>query len=159
LRPQAFKPQVFADDERFIRDQVTGQVWHRVFSRPLYEDTDRSNVVHHARYLRYFELGRCTLMRDLGFPFKDVEADGYIYPIIEIGLHYYQSLQYDDPMWIHTLPLKLERVRVRFDYLITNGDTGQILAKGFTRHCCLNQNHKPAAVDEKTVQFWSHFPK
>ncbi len=158
MRPKPFMPTVLNDDKRFVRDQTSDLVWHRVFHRPLYIDTDRSGVVHHANYLRYFELGRSELMRDLGYPYREVEADGFVYPIIELGNSYYQPLQYDDPMWVHTRPAQLERVRVRFDYLITNADSGEVLCQGFTRHCCLGSSGKPAPIDEQTTKFWQSFP-
>lgn len=158
MRPAKFRPQVYQDDERYVRDETTGLVWHRCQTRTLYADTDRSEVVYHANYLRYFEFGRASLMRDTAYPYREIEDSGYVYPIIELGINFYQALYYDDPMWVHTRPVELERVKLKFDYLITNADTGALICTGFTRHCALNKAGIPVAIDEKTVHLWKTFP-
>ena len=159
MRPQPFKPEILDGDPKFIRDRIGGKVWHRVKSRILYADTDRSQVVYHGNYLRYFELGRATLMRDTAYPYREVEASGYVYPIIEVGVQYFAPLYYDDPMWVHTHPAEIERVRLRFEYVITHRETEEIICKGFTRHCATNASGVPVAVDDKTAHLWKVFPK
>lgn len=152
-------PKVLDGDKRFVRDEADGKVWHRCQNRTLYVDTDRSQVVYHANYLRYFELGRASLMRDAAYSYLDIEKSGYEYPIIEVGVTYYSPLYYDDLMWIHTRPSDLERVRLQFDYLITDESSREIVCKGFTRHCAVNSSGNPVEVDEKTAHLWKVFPK
>jgi acyl-CoA thioester hydrolase len=159
MKPKPFRPEAYGEDRRYVRDETTGLVWHRCGNRTLYADTDRSTVVYHANYLRYFELGRASLMRDAAYPYREIEADGYVYPIVEMGVRFREPLRYDDPMWIHTRPSELERVRLRFDYLITHSETGAEVCRGFTLHCALNARGIPVAVDSKTVQLWKTFPK
>ncbi|MCD6296528.1 MAG: acyl-CoA thioesterase [Deltaproteobacteria bacterium] len=159
MRPKPFIPEPFGNDDRYVRDKTGGLIWHRCRTRTLYADTDRSQTVYHANYLRFFEFGRASLMRDSAYPYREIEESGYIYPIIEIGLKYHRPLGYDDPIWIHTHPAKLERVRLRFDYIITHEETGEIICVGFTRHCAINLSGTPVAVDEKTCHLWKTFPK
>jgi acyl-CoA thioester hydrolase len=159
MRPTEFRPRVRPDDERYVVDEATGTTWHRVFHRALYADTDRSSVVYHANYLRYFELGRTSVMRDVGYPYKQVEDSGIVYPVIELGMTFHRPLHYDSPMWIHTRPSQLERVRVSFEYVVTHAETGELVCKGFTRHCALNRKGVPVAVDPITVDCWKSFPK
>lgn len=159
MKPKPFVPEIHNNDERFVRDKSSGLVWHRVQNRAMYIDTDRSGVVYHSHYLRYFELGRVTLMRDIAFPYSEVEENGYVYPIVETGLKYHSSLTYDDPFWVHTRPDGLERVKISFAYLITHVDTGQIVCTGFTKHCALNEKRMPTGIDPKTVETWINFPK
>ena len=97
-------------------------------------------------------------MRDAAYPYKEIEESGYVYPIIDLGIQFYEPLHYDDPIRIHTRPAELERVKLRFDYIITHGETGADVCKGFTKHCALNARGRPVAVDPKTVQLWKTFP-
>jgi len=158
MRPKPFKPEPTTEGcKGSVRDPVSGLLWHRCEHRPLYADTDRSQVVYHANYLRYFELGRAWLMRDFGFPYAEVEAAGYIYPIVDMRLRFFRPLLYDELMAIHTRPATLERVRVTFDYIITHGETGAIVCKGYTRHCALSESWRPTAVDPHTVRLWEIF--
>jgi acyl-CoA thioester hydrolase len=133
-------------DELYVRDRQTGLCWHRCKNRVLYADTDLSAVVYHANYLRYFEFGRASLMRDAAYPYKEIERSVY------------EPLRYDDPMLIHTRPGELGRVKLRFDYVITHAETGALICWGFTQHCALKASGKPTAVDPKTVQLWKTFP-
>ncbi len=158
MKPKPFQPEVYGDDGRYVRDAATGLVWHRCGNRTLYADTDRSAVVYHANYLRYFELGRASLMRDAAYPYREIEENGFVYPIIDLGITFHKPLHYDDLIWIHTRPIELERVRLKFDYLITLAETGETICRGFTRHCALSAG-RPVAVDEKTVLLWKSFPK
>jgi acyl-CoA thioester hydrolase len=158
VKPKPFKPEIFNNDQHYVRDTSSGFVWHRSQYRTLYADTDRSEVVYHANYLRYFEFGRTSLMRDAAYPYKEIEAGGYVYPIIDMGISFYQPLYYDDLMHIHTRPTHLERVRLQFDYIITHAERGHVICMGFTKHCALNSAGKPVAVDPKTVHLWKTFP-
>ena len=132
MKPKPFIPEVYKDDKRFICDKSTGLIWHRCENRTLYADTDRSNVVYHSNYLRYFEFGRASLMRDVAYPYKEVEDSGFVYPIISLGIDFYKSLFYDDPMYVHTRPTDLERVKLKFGvFLFTYRRGEQISATYF----------------------------
>ncbi|HQL01087.1 MAG TPA: thioesterase family protein [Smithellaceae bacterium] len=158
MKPKPFVPEIYKNDEKFVRDRTTGYVWHRATYRTLYADTDRSQVVYHSNYLRYFEFGRTSLMRDVAYSYKEIEESGYVYPIYDLGVTFYQPLFYDDVMYIHTRPVNLERVRLQFDYVITHAQKGYLVCTGFTKHCAANAAGKPVAVDPKTVGLWQTFP-
>ncbi len=159
MRPKPFLPESLNGDGPYVRDRTSELVWHQCKLRTLYADTDRSQVVYHANYLRYFEFGRASLMRDSAYPYREIEESGFVYPIISTGLDYFRPLQYDDAMLIHTRPGEMARVKLCFDYVITHGPTGDIVCTGFTRHCAVNAKGIPVAIDEKTVRLWEIFPK
>jgi acyl-CoA thioester hydrolase len=60
---------------------------------------------------------------------------------------------------VHTRPSVLERVRLQFDYVITHQESGDIVCKGFTRHCAVNLSGTPVEVDPRTVHLWDIFPQ
>lgn len=159
MRPKPFLPEIFNSDARYVKDKSDGLVWHRCAYRVLYGDTDRSQSVYHANHLRFFEMGRASLMRDSGCSYREIEEGGLVYPIIEVGITYYSPLYYDDVMWIQTRPEKLERVRIQFNYVITHADSTDIICKGFTKHCATNASGRPVAIDERTLAIWRSFPK
>ena len=159
MKPKPFVPEPYDADARYVRDRTSGNVWHQCELRTLYADTDRSQVVYHANYLRYFEHGRASLMRDAAYTYKQIEESGYIYPIIKVEIDYYRPLYYDDAMIIYTRPSNLERVRLQFDYVITHQESGDIVVKGLTRHCAINSSATPVEVDKKTAHLWQVFPK
>lgn len=159
MRPKPFVPRVLSENPHYVRDETAGLVWHCSRLRTLYADTDRSQVVYHANFLRYFEFGRASLMRDTGYPYKEIEQSGTIYPVIEIGVSYFNPVYYDDAMCIYTRPALLERVKLRFDYVIMREETRDMACQGFTRHCAVNAAGIPVAVDDKTARLWKIFPQ
>lgn len=159
MKPRPFTPNPLENQPPFVRNLTDQTVWHQCKTRPLYADTDRSQVVYHANYLRFFEFGRSSLMRDAAFPYLEIEESGYIYPIVEVGLKYYIPVRYDEPILVHTRPAELARVTITFDYIITNEETGKIVCTGFTKHCATNTNGVPVAIDPKTLDLWNNFPK
>jgi acyl-CoA thioester hydrolase len=159
MKPKPFIPESVGNNANYVRNKSDGHVWHSCKMRTLYADTDRSQVVYHGNYLRYFEFGRTSLMRDGAYSYLEVEQSGFLYPIIELGITYHSSLRYDDQLCIQTRPAELERVRIKFDYIITHENTGEIVCIGFTRHCAINTSGTPVGIDEKTYHLWNTFPK
>ena len=159
MKPSPFVPVSVTGNDSYVRDAIEGLVWHRCSLRTLYADTDRSQVVYHANYLRYFEFGRASLMREAAYPYREIEESGYVYPVIEVGVSYFRPLYYDDNMWILTRPALLKRVWLRFDYVIIHEKSQEISCKGFTRHCAVNSKGTPVEVDKKTALLWENFPQ
>jgi acyl-CoA thioester hydrolase len=159
VRAPDFKATPLESDPRFVRDSVGDLVWHRVSYRVLFADTDRTGVVYHANYFRFFELGRASLLRDSGFPLAQVEANGYGYPIFQLGLDFFRPTDHDAPIFVHTRFRELRGVHVDFDYLITHAESGQVLCKGFTRHCAVGRKGHPVAVDPITLGIYQRFPR
>lgn len=158
MRPKPFLYESF-DQPGYVKESRSGKIWHRCELRTLYADTDRSQVVYHANYLKYFEFGRASLMRDADYPYKKIEESGYIYPIIKTELNYYSPLFYDDLMYVYTRPGKMEMVKLQFDYVITRADNGEICCTGFTRHCAVNGKSIPVEIDQQTIKLWNGFPR
>ncbi len=158
MRPKPFIPESLPNHPHHVKDSNSGLFWHKTEMRVLYVDTDRSQVVYHANYLRYFEFGRAELMRGANYPYKKIEESGYVYPIIKTELNYYTPLFYDDLMYIHTRPASIELVKLQFDYLITRASDGEIICTGFTKHCAINSESIPVEIDKKTIKLWEGFP-
>ncbi len=158
MKPTPFVPEFLEGESRFVRERNEGLVWHVCTYRTLYADTDRSQIVYHANYLRYFEVGRATLMRDMAFPYQEIEKNGYVYPIISLAVDYYAPLYYDDMMCIYTRPGELERVKLRFEYVLTSQEDGRILCRGYTKHCATNSKGHPVGIDRMTKELWHRFP-
>ena len=54
--------------------------------RVRYAETDTMGVVYYANYLVWFEVARTDLLRDAGWSYRDMEADGYRLPVLEAQL-------------------------------------------------------------------------
>ena len=108
--------------------------------RARYAETDRMNVVHHASYVVWFEVGRSELMRAAGIPYRELEDEhGLLFPVIEVGARYGQPAFYDEELEVRTVCTMVSPVRVRFDYGIVRPAGEVVLATGFTVHACVGR--------------------
>ena len=51
-----------------------------------YAETDMMGIVYHANYLPWLEISRTQLLKEHGFPYKELEIQGLLLPVIEIYL-------------------------------------------------------------------------
>ena len=109
--------------------------------RVIYSHTDQMGVFYHSNYLRYFEIGRTELLRELGISYKDMEACGLFLPVKEAFIDYKISIKYDDIIVVHTSIDKLKNVSLRLKYEIRNKEDSNLLyTTGYTLHPFINKN-------------------
>ena len=106
-----------------------------------YAETDMMGVVYHGNYLPWFEIGRTTLLREMGLPYRKLEDDGYRLPVLEVGAKYFRPAVYDDTVTIVTTMREKPVLRIRLEYEVRRGD--KILATGFTVHAFIDRQGKP----------------
>jgi acyl-CoA thioester hydrolase len=108
--------------------------------RVIYGDTDKMGFVYHANYFRWFEAGRSDLFRQLGISYKEIEAEGIHLPVAEVHCRFISSSQYDDILVIETTLDTSFKAGMKFDYRVFSEDGDKILAKGYTKHACMDRN-------------------
>jgi acyl-CoA thioester hydrolase len=141
----------------FVIERGTGLRWHREPMRVLYADTDKSGVVYHANYLKYFEVGRAGLIRSSGRSYKEIEKLGLFHPIIDLRLQFEFHADYDDLLSVYARPRGIEPVRFGYDYIVRNDEIGRVLVHGHTVHCCIDPKHRVLPVDPVTRQIFADF--
>ncbi|MCK4534426.1 MAG: acyl-CoA thioesterase [Syntrophobacterales bacterium] len=119
--------------------------------RVIYADTDAMGIVYHANYIKWFEVGRAELMREIGVVYSELELSGYKLPVTKMGCHYLSPARYDDVLVIETEITSLKQASVRFDYVIRDEKKERILAEGFTLHPFLNDEGKVVRVPHYIV--------
>jgi acyl-CoA thioester hydrolase len=112
-------------------------------------------VVYYANYLVWFEVARTDLLRDAGWSYRDMEADGYRLPVLEVGCTYQQSAKYDDEIDVRTSGLLLSPVRVRFNYQVVRSADEAVLATGFTVHASVDRDGRPCRLPDQVRQLLS----
>lgn len=106
-----------------------------------YAETDMMGIVYHGNYLPWFEVGRTTLLRENGFPYRELEADGYFLPVIELGVKYQRPARYDDTLTVVTQLRERPVLRIRLEYEVFRGE--ELLVTGFTVHTFINKAGEP----------------
>lgn len=114
--------------------------------RVRYAETDKMGVVYYANYFVWFEVGRTDLLRDAGWSYREMEAEGFTLPVIEAHCDYRRPARYDDELEIRTGGSLVSPVRVQFAYEIVRPEDATLIASGRTVHASLNRSARPCRL-------------
>jgi acyl-CoA thioester hydrolase len=89
-------------------------------------------IVNNGRYLEYFEAGRNTLLREIGYPYTELEKLQYGLPVIEAHANYISTAKYDDIVIIRASLDEMPGVRVKINYELFVAE--RLIVKGYTVH-------------------------
>ncbi len=121
-----------------------------------YADTDQMGVVYYANFLVMFERARTRFLQDLGYPYTEFEADGFMLPVVEAHVDYLQPALYEDVLTLSATAEFIGRVRVKINCRVHRGDT--LLAKGHTIHVCMDKaKSRPAKFPARLMQAHQEF--
>ncbi len=114
-----------------------------------YAETDMMGVVYHGSYLPWFEVGRTTLMKELGLPYRQLEAEGFRLPVLEMAAKYFRPALYDDELTIVTTLREKPLLRIRLEYEVRRAD--ELLATGLTVHAFIDREGKPVRPPQSAM--------
>ncbi len=118
---------------------VTSEIKIRV----LYAHTDQMQIVNNGRYFEYFEAGRNTLLRELGYPYTELEKIDYALPVIEAHANYISTAKYDDIIVVKSYLREMPTVKVKIEYELFVNET--LIVTGHTVHSFIKlSSMKPA---------------
>jgi acyl-CoA thioester hydrolase len=117
--------------------------------RVRYAETDTMGMVYYANYFVWFEVGRCELLRALGWTYREMETEGVRLPVIEASCTYLQPGRYDDELEITAAAQVLSPVRVAFDYEVVRPADQAVLARGRTVHAAVTRAGRPCRLPQR----------
>ena len=89
----------------------------KAYYRVIFGDTDAMKIVYNANYLRFFEIGRNEFLRELGFPYAELnEKYDLHFPLAESHVKYRKPAWYDDMLEIRCMVLELKNASVTIGY-------------------------------------------
>ena len=114
-----------------------------------YAETDMMGVVYHGNYLPWFEVGRTTLLKELGLPYRTLEELGYMLPVLEMGAKYVRPARFDDSLTVTTFLRDKPLLRIRLEYEVRRGE--ELLATGHTVHAFIDREGRPVRPPASAV--------
>jgi acyl-CoA thioester hydrolase len=120
-----------------------------------YAETDMMGIVYHANYLPWFEIGRTHLLKEIGLPYRRLEAEGYRLPVLEATVKYLRPALYDDTLTILTVMGEKPLLRIRLNYEVRRGE--ELLATGATVHAFVDREGRPIRPPAWAVEKLSGF--
>lgn len=117
--------------------------------RIIYGDTDQMGVAYYANYLRWFEVGRTEMLRQIGLPYACIEERGLRFPVIEVTCRYYKPARYDETILIETRLSSLGRAILTFGYRLSRESDGVLLADGATKHASVEAGGRVVRISRE----------
>ncbi len=115
--------------------------------RVRFVETDTMGVVHHSKYLHWFEMGRAALLRAGGLSLNDLMAAGILFPIAEVEVKYKNSCRYDDEYEVQTTCTAITKIKLEFEQKVIRLRDGAVAAEGKVRNVFTDKDGKIARID------------
>ncbi|MBJ6362041.1 acyl-CoA thioesterase [Paenibacillus sp. GCM10012307] len=151
-----------------IQRHIPATRWHVHPLRVRYQETDRMQVVFHANYVNWFEIGRTEWVRYAGIPYAAIEEQGMLLPVTELECRFVKPARYDDQIVVCTRMKEFSPLRLAFESQIRLvGETteellglyaeppGELLVEGGTRHVWVDRNFRPARLDKAAPELYA----
>jgi acyl-CoA thioester hydrolase len=130
-----------------LEQSLNNAVPHETRIRVRYAETDQMGVVYYANYLVWMEIGRVELVRSLGLNYKELEqSEGLFLSVVNSECRYVFPARYDQEIAIQTQVASANSRMLEFAYKICDADSGQLLARGATKHIWLNRAMRPSRL-------------
>lgn len=88
--------------------------------RVRYAETDQMGFVYYGNYATYYEVARVESFRFLGYPYRQLEEEGLMMPVLDLHTRYIQPAKYDDLLTIKVMIKAIPTVRILFEYEVHN---------------------------------------
>lgn len=120
--------------------------------RVRYAECDAMGCVHHSKYFEYFELARTELLRQTGVRYRDLEARGVLFVVVQLQCRFRRPALYDDLL---TLAVEVTRIsRARIDHRYALYRDGVLLCEASSVLACVDRKGQVIAIPEDV--FTSH---
>lgn len=96
-----------------------------------FHDVDAMQVVWHGHYPKYFEYARSKLLDAIDYNYPQMQASGYLWPVIGMTVKYIKPLQLLQTIRV-SAQLEEWEFRLRIRYLIRDANSDQKLCSGYT---------------------------
>ncbi len=96
-----------------------------------FHDVDAMGVVWHGNYFRYLEVAREQLLKQFDYGYRQMQASGYVWPIVDTRLKYISSVTFEQKIEVQAWVEEVEN-RLRIGYRIVDVETGKRTTTGYT---------------------------
>ena len=98
---------------------------------PAFHDCDPMQVVWHGNYFKYLELARCALLQRYDYDYPQMQASGYLWPVVDARVKYIRPLLYGQALKVQAEIVEWEN-RLKIDYRIRDAASDHVLTKAHT---------------------------
>jgi acyl-CoA thioester hydrolase len=106
--------------------------------------------VYYANYLEICERARTEFLRDVGYPYKEIEASGLFFPVRSCQVRYFGYAEYDDELTCrsHVSRLRHATLTITTDIFEAGGEEEKPLVTGVVELACIGKGGKPCVIPD-----------
>ncbi len=119
-----------------------------------YYETDRMGIAHHSNYIRWMEEARVDFLRQLGWGYDRLEAEGIVSPVTALDCKYKATTTFPDVVTVQVYVAQLKNATLRIGYRMEKQD-GQIAFEGQSEHCFLNREGRIVRLRREKPEFYA----
>lgn len=101
-------------------------------------------IVHHANYIRYFELARIVWLDEHDRPYRDYVAEDRHFATTDVSAHYARSARFDETIEVDCWLEWVRGASLRMEYCIRRG--AEELVTGSTEHAMVDGTGRPTRI-------------
>jgi len=96
-----------------------------------FHDVDAMGVAWHGHYVKYLELARTAMMRQVGLDWQQMKDWGVLWPVVTCNMKFIRPLRYGQRFTVACSLLEYQG-RIRITYVLADAATGEKLHKAET---------------------------
>jgi acyl-CoA thioester hydrolase len=96
-----------------------------------FHDLDPMKIVWHGNYVRYLEQARAALLSEIGYGYREMEASGFAWPIVDLSIKYVRPLRLSQVFVVRATLTEYEN-RLCFTYRVFDAASREVLTKART---------------------------
>jgi len=120
--------------------------------RVRYADTDQMGVVYYGNYVKFYEIGRSEMIRDLGYTYRELEESGVFMPVASVNARFNKPLYYDELISIETTIKNIPQARMVFYHTIYNEKEQLVHSAEVTLVFLSKETNRPVRVPEYMIK-------
>lgn len=114
-------------------------------------DVDAMHIVWHGHYVKYLEVARCAFLSAIGYDYREMERQGFIWPVVQMNLKYVKPARFGQKIRVDLAVVEIESC-LRIDYTIVDAESGLKLTKADTTQAAVSL--QSGEMQFETPQSW-----
>ena len=117
-----------------------------------YYETDKMGITHHSNYIRFMEEARIHFLKEAGWSYDKLEAEGVISPVVSVTCDYKKTTTFPDELEIAVAVLEVSPVKFKLAYTMTVGE--KVVCTATSTHCLLSADGRPISIPKQYPEFY-----
>lgn len=123
-----------------------------------YYETDQMGIIHHAHYIHWFEEARVDFMEQMGYGYQKAMESGLDFALLSAHCEYKSMARFGDRLSIQIRITELTPARMTVSYAVTDAETDDLRATGYTKHCYYNASlMRPVSLKKALPELYELF--